>query len=114
MARDRGFYEYVMHDLLENIEGITAKGMFGGWGFYKDGVIFGIIAEGSLYFKVGESNIADYKKHKSEPFVYEGRAGKKISLGYWRVPESVLEDTRELERWINKSVEVGAAGKKKK
>jgi TfoX/Sxy family transcriptional regulator of competence genes len=39
------YCEYVVHDVLGHIKGITARAMFGGYGLYLDGAIFGIIAD---------------------------------------------------------------------
>ena len=41
-----------MEDLVGGIAGVSSKPMFGGYGIYKDGVIFAIIADGALFFKV--------------------------------------------------------------
>ena len=40
------FVEWVTGDLLAQMSGVTARAMFGGYGVYKDGVIFGIIVDG--------------------------------------------------------------------
>ena len=50
------FVEYVTQDLLSSLRGITARAMFGGFGIYKDGVMFGIVVDGELYFKVDDTN----------------------------------------------------------
>ena len=64
------FRDYVIYDLFADISGISSRAMFGGFGLYKDGAIFGIIVEGELYFKVGESNRGDYEELNSRPFTY--------------------------------------------
>ncbi|MDP3975024.1 MAG: TfoX/Sxy family protein [Candidatus Jorgensenbacteria bacterium] len=111
--RDQSFHDYVVHDILGDLPGITSRAMFGGWGIYRHGVIFGLIVEGALYFKVGESNQADFQKAESQPFVYE-RKGKKVSLSYWLVPERILEDRETLRRWVEKSVRASEDERKKK
>ena len=87
--------------------------MFGGWGIYKDGVIFAIIDDGQLYFKVGENNKADYEKEGSKPFEYPMPSGKKISLSYWELPADVMDDHERLLSWIEKSLEASKKAKKK-
>jgi DNA transformation protein and related proteins len=109
--RDTSFHDYVVHDVLGGLSGISSKMMFGGWGIYKEETIFGIIAESSLYFKVGETNKDDYKKLGSKPFVYEG-AGKPVTMSYWEVPAEILENRELLSEWVDRSVEVSAVSRK--
>ena len=68
MSRD--YLEYIL-DLLSSCDSITSRAMFGGYGIYKNGVIFGIIAHDELYFKVDQFNIELYKKHQSEAFTFK-------------------------------------------
>ena len=101
--KNNGFHNYVMDDLLGSMPGITSRAMFGGWGLYRDGVTFGIIADDELYFKVGDKNRPQYEKKQSGPFVYES-SGKKVTMkSYWKVPADVLEDSHELAEWVSAS-----------
>ncbi len=50
MHAKNSFDDYVVHDVLGHIDGISARAMFGGHGIYKDGVIFAIIAYDELFF----------------------------------------------------------------
>lgn len=108
------FHDYVMEDVLGGISGVTSKSMFGGFGLYKDGVVFGIIAENELYFKVDDSNRADYESHGMKPFTYQMPGGKMYSMSYYQVPEDVREQKYEISRWVKKSVAVSGASKRKK
>jgi DNA transformation protein len=78
--------------------------MFGGQGLYKNGVIFGIIAEGDVYFKVDETNLPHYEKAGSHPFTYIGAKGRPIAMSYWKVPEKVLKNEKTLNTWIEWSL----------
>ncbi len=104
--RDKGFHEYVMGDLLSKIEGIKSRAMFGGWGIYQDGKIFALIANGKLYFKVGENNVGDYEKAGSKPFTYVGHNGKEYAMSYWELPVDVMENPDEISNWMDKSLVV--------
>lgn len=94
--RNHSFHDYVVYDLLEGVPGITSRAMFGGWGIYKDQVIFAIIIEGELYFKVDDSNRAEFERLGSHPFTYAKKDGKQVTMSYWLVPETVLEDREKL------------------
>ncbi len=99
-----GFVDYVLHDAMQGIRGLTARAMFGGYGLYKDGVVFGIIADDELYFKVDEKNLPQYKERGSQPFKYEGKNRKVIAMSYWEVPAEILEDRERLGEWVDASV----------
>jgi len=108
---DSGFHEYVVGDVLAGIDGISSRAMFGGWGIYRHGKIFAIIADGKLYFKVGDNNRFDYENLRSKPFMYEGKDGKPYMMSYWELPEDVMENKVEILEWIEKSVNVNKKGK---
>ncbi len=104
MSSDKSFHDYVLCDLFSGFDSITSRAMFGGYGFKKDGRMFGMIANGKLYFKVGDSNKSDYEVAGSRPFTYAGHKGKVYEMSYWEVPEDIFENRDELEIWLQKAV----------
>lgn len=112
MKKDRGFYEYVVNDVFDGIDGISSRAMFGGWGIYRDGIFFALIDDGKLYFKAGESNLPDFEAAGCKPFVYFAKE-KKMTMSYWNVPEDILESKTELKIWIEKAVEESIKSKKR-
>jgi len=107
---DATFKDYVI-DQLRVFGGCGARAMFGGFGIYKGGLMFGLIAEDVLYLKVDDANRPDYEARKSKPFVYEGK-GKPVSMSYWRIPDDVLEDPDELKTWAMKAYDVALKNRK--
>jgi DNA transformation protein len=108
------YVEYVL-DQLSSFARVTSRRMFGGVGLYADGFFFALIDD-TLYFKVDDSNRADYLARHCRPFQYsKAKDGKIVSMGYYAVPEDVLDDPDELKTWARKSlaVAVAAAAKKK-
>lgn len=110
MSSSKDYAQYVTEDLMSGIDGISARAMFGGFGMYKDGVIFGIIVENQLYFKVDETTVEKYKDAGSKPFEYEMK-GKKSSMPYWLVPEPILDDAEELRMWVGEAEEISLKAK---
>ena len=106
------FVEYVVHDLLAELSGIRARAMFGGWGLYKQEVIFAIIVEDQLYFKVDETNQVQYEQHGSRPYTYTSH-GKSIAMSYWEVPADIIEDCEAIARWAKESCHISRYGKAK-
>lgn len=105
------FNDYVVKDLLADVEGIFSRAMFGGYGLYKDGIIFGIIADDELYLKVDKSNKDRFESFGSHPFEYDGKKHKKIAMSYWVVPEEVLENRSLVEELVFQSAEINAVKK---
>jgi len=96
-----GFGAYVL-DQLSGLDGVEAKPMFGGAGFYLDGAFFGILYKDHLYFRVSSGTMADYKKRKMKPFKpFEGRKG--TSKNYYQVPVEILESPGDLVAWARKA-----------
>ena len=101
------FVDYVVNDLLSEVEGVRARAMFGGHGIYKNDRIFAIIVDDELYYKVGDSNRRDYEKLGSEPFKYTAKNRRKpVTMSYWRVPAEVMDDLQVLEEWTDKAMQV--------
>ena len=95
-------------DQLSGLDGVEAKPMFGGAGFYVDGLFFGILYKEHLYFRVSAGTIDDYKKRKMKPFTpFEGRRG--TSKNYYEVPVEILESPDDLVKWAKDALK--AAGK---
>ncbi|PJE75688.1 hypothetical protein COV04_03765 [Candidatus Uhrbacteria bacterium CG10_big_fil_rev_8_21_14_0_10_48_11] len=106
------FKDYLIKDVLAVVEGVYARPMFGAWGLYQDGVIFGIVADERVYFKADKFTDFYFTERGSEQFSY-GSKGKKVFLPYWEVPEEVLENREELLTWIERSSAVVEQGAKR-
>lgn len=92
---------------------IRTNRMFGGVGIYAGELFFAIIAYETLYFKVDESNRPDYEQAGMKPFTPFPDKGH--IMGYYQLPEEVLEDTEELKSWVTKALEVAErTGKRRK
>lgn len=109
MSVSKEYLAYIQ-DLLAVIGQVQAKRMFGGAGLYYQGVFFGLVADDVLYFKVDESNKANYEAAGSGPF----RPFGTYAMSYYEVPADVLEDADDLARWARKAVEVAGKAVKKK
>ncbi|MDE3017107.1 MAG: TfoX/Sxy family protein [Pseudomonadota bacterium] len=102
-----------MIDLLAPWGEVTAKAMFGGYGMYRQGQIFAILVDDTLYFKVDDQTQADYEATGSEPFTYEAK-GKHVAMSYWQVPLDALDDPDMLLSWAEKAYQAARRSKNKK
>ena len=66
MASDQKFVDFVI-DQISNAGDITAKKMFGEYGIYADGKLFGLICENKLFIKQTEAGRQYIDKVKEVP-----------------------------------------------
>jgi DNA transformation protein len=97
MATERDFVNYLM-ELLSPLVGITAKRMFGGYGLFRDGLMFGLVADATLYLKTDRQNQASFEERGLEPFTYR-KADKVIQMSYCRAPEEALDSSEGMCAW---------------
>lgn len=70
--------------------------MFGGAGLYRDGVMFGILDDDAVFFRVDDALEADLKAQGSVAWSYSmKRDGTVREMGYWRMPETAADDPDE-------------------
>ena len=86
-----------VEDALQRLGPVEVQAMFGGYGVFLDGMMFGLIADGDLYLKVDDANREDFVKAGLGPFVYGGK-DRPTTMSYHRAPEPI-EDWRILEPW---------------
>jgi DNA transformation protein len=97
MALGSEFVEFVLES-LQPLRGVSARRMFGGWGIYKDGVMFALIAYDTLYFKVDDGNRQDYEAADLPHFTYSDK-GRPIRMPYCEAPSDGFDDPEILGAW---------------
>lgn len=110
MAVNEEYLKFI-EDQLSEFGGFETKKMFGGIGFFKEGVMFGKIGGETFRLKVDETNQKGYEDKGMKPFHSET---KKKGMPYWEVPQDVLEDKIELSKWANTSFQVAISASQKK
>jgi DNA transformation protein len=103
MALSEEFTEYIL-DLFSDWGDVSVRKMFGGAGLYRDGKMFGLIADDVVYFKVDDSNRSDYVDADSLPF--KPFTNRPTIMSYYEVPPDVLEDPHQILDWAGKSLEI--------
>ena len=78
--------------------------MFGGYGVYRQGVMFGLVAGDTLYLKTDAENAHAFRARGLAPFTYQ-RKGELRSTSYYEAPESVMEDPADAARWARSALE---------
>ena len=103
--------EFVL-EKLQALGPVVSRRMFGGVGFYLDGVFFALMMGDRLYFKVDDRNRRDFEAAGMEPFVpFKDR---QASTSYFEVPERVLQSRALLKSWGAKALAAARAAPARK
>jgi DNA transformation protein len=78
---------------------VAVRRMFGGAGIYADGTMFGLVADGVIYLKAGDSNVAMFEREQLAPFTFSKRTGERAVMSYRRMPDRLYDDPQELAAW---------------
>jgi DNA transformation protein len=92
--------EFARHavEMLSAVGPVVPRRMFGGYGLYCDGVMFGLIADDVLYLKADGANRAEFERAGCAPFVY-GTKPRRTAMSYYRAPDEVIESRELAARW---------------
>ena len=104
MTMSPNFRDYLV-DQLDPFGPVAAKRMFGGGGLFYGEVMFAIISDEELYFKVDDANRPDFEAAGEPPFTYRRRDGERAIKSYYRVPDALYDDADELLLWARKAVD---------
>jgi DNA transformation protein len=78
---------------------LTMRRMFGKTGVFCDGVMFGMVADNTLFFRVDDDNRAAFAEAATFPPLNYEKKGSSIDLSFWRAPERLFEEPDELLSW---------------
>src|SRR5450432_4324622 len=92
-------YAEFLREQLAPLGRVTVRRMFGKTGVFYDGVMFGMVTENTLYFRVDDQNRATFKEAESFPPLNYQKKGCTIDLAFWRVPERLFDEPDELVTW---------------
>lgn len=82
-------------ELLDEIEGIAVKRMFGGAGLYREGVMFALLAYGAIWLRADPAFAADLEALGSEGRFATKTGDRTAHLPYWRLPDGALDDPQQ-------------------
>lgn len=97
MAAHRAFADFVI-GLMAGPGLVHARRMFGGFGLYRDGLMFALIVDDRLYLKTDEHSLPDFLSRGLGPFTY-GARGREVRVGYHEAPAEVFDDPAVMAEW---------------
>ena len=98
MVASDAFAEF-LREQLAPLGRVTLRRMFGKSGVFCDGVMFAMVTENTLYFRVDEENRAAFSEAEAFPPLNYAKQGSTIDLSFWRVPERLFDEPDELMNW---------------
>ena len=110
MSRHSEFVKFVIEQ-MSFIGGLQVRAMFGGYGIYRDDLIFAIVVADRLYFKTDPVTRPEFEVKGSRPFTYLAR-GKPVTMQYFEAPPEVFEEREAMRSWADKAF--GAAARARK
>lgn len=108
MAVNQEYLTFIQ-DQLYGFGDFESKSMFGGIGFFHEGLMFGMIAGDKFKLKVDDENKPDFVARGME---VHHSPEKKKGMPYWEVPAEVIEDHTELVKWAGKAYAAAVRAKK--
>ena len=106
MVASDSFAEFLREELAP-LGRITLRRMFGKTGVFADGVMFAMVSENTLYFRVDDLNRATFKEAEAFGPLNYAKQGQTIDLAFWRAPDRLFDETDELVAWARAAL--GAA-----
>ena len=95
MVASDSFAEF-LREQLAPLGGITMRRMFGKTGVFCDGVMFAMVTENTLYLRVDDENEETFKEAEAYPPLNYAKGGGTIDLSFWRIPERLFDEPRNL------------------
>jgi DNA transformation protein and related proteins len=106
MVASNSFAEF-LREQLAPLGRITLRRMFGKTGVFCDGLMFAVVSDNTLYFRVDDQNRVAFKEAESSaPLNYE-KGGRTIDLSFWRAPDRLMDEPDEFVAWARTAM--GAA-----
>jgi DNA transformation protein and related proteins len=98
MVASDSFAEF-LREQLTPLGRVSVRRMFGKSGVFCDGLMFAMVTDDTLYFRVDDQNRAAFKEAGTFPPLNYAKKGRTIDLSFWRAPERLWDEPDELVAW---------------
>lgn len=99
MVASDGFAAFLQEQLAP-FGRLVFRRMFGKTGVFRDGVMFGIVSDDTLYLRVDDQNRADFDEVSGMPPLAYQKGGRMIDLSFWPIPDRLLDEPDALLTWV--------------
>lgn len=101
-----------LDDVFELFGPIRAKRMFGGYGIYRDDLMFALVSDEVLYLKTDDVMAEELAARDLKPFEYT-KQGKRMQIAYYTAPAEIFDDLEEAKRWAKRAYAAALRAKKR-
>jgi len=108
MVASASFAEF-LREQLAPLGRVTMRRMFGKTGVFCDRLMFGMVTDNVLYFRVDDHNQAAFEEAAAFPPLSYEKKGSTIDLSFWCAPERLFDEPDELVTWAQSAL--AAAGR---
>ena len=98
MVASASFADF-LREQLAPLGHVSLRRMFGKTGVFCDGVMVGMVADNTLYFRVDDLNREAFAEAAEFPPLNYIKQGIPIDLAFWRAPERLFDDADEFLVW---------------
>jgi DNA transformation protein and related proteins len=106
MVASDSFAEF-LREQLAPLGRVSMRRMFGKTGVFCDGLMFAMVTDDTLYFRVDNHNREVFSEAAAFPPLNYAKGGRIIDLAFWRAPERLWDEPDELVTWARTAL--GAA-----
>ena len=101
-----------LHEQLSALGRLSLRRMFGKTGVFCDGLMFAMVTDDTLYFRVDDDNREAFKEAETFPPLNYAKGGELIDLSFWRAPERLFDEPDELVAWARAALVPRAASRR--
>ena len=106
------FADHVL-ELMADLPDVSARRMFGAQGIFREGLMFALMAEGTLYLKTDEETEAEFEERDLPSFIVM-RKDRQMVTSYRPCPEEAMEKSSAMTRWATVAWEAAVREDEKK
>jgi DNA transformation protein len=104
-----------LEDVFSAVPDTKIRKMFGGVGLFRFGMMYGLaLSDGRIALKADEQTTQEFIDENCEEWSHERKDGKRTQMGYWYIPEQLIDEPEELNVWAMKAYEVAMRADQKK
>jgi DNA transformation protein len=106
--------EFVEHlnEVFRLFGAIHSKRMFGGYGIYHQGLMFGLVADDTLYLKTDAVSAPQFSEAGCVPFEYN-KNGTTMRMSYASAPIEIFDDPEMARDWASLAYAAALRSRKK-
>lgn len=102
-----------LREVFTDFGPIDSRRMFGGYGIYHSGLMFGLVADDVLFLKTDKQSEHHFEEKGLSPFLYE-KNGKQVKMSYFLAPEEIYDDPAIAREWAVLAFEAALRADKQK